>query len=67
MHYPTKALMSVKDPGNTFNLAKSGQELCRPWYIFYGIDNAPQAHSRVSNIKFDILKKIVEGVSINIP
>jgi hypothetical protein len=24
-------------------------------------DNAPQAHSRVSNINFDILKKIVEG------
>jgi hypothetical protein len=23
--------MSVKDPGNTFNLAKSGQEFCRPW------------------------------------
>jgi hypothetical protein len=26
-----------KDPGNTFNLAKSGQELCRPWYIFHGL------------------------------
>jgi hypothetical protein len=25
-------------------------------------DNAPQAHSRVSNINFDIFKKIVEGV-----
>ena len=24
-------------------------------------DNAPQAHSRVSNINFDIWKKIVEG------
>jgi hypothetical protein len=24
-------------------------------------DNAPQAHSRVSNINFDIRKKIVEG------
>jgi hypothetical protein len=35
--YSMKALKSVKDPGNTFNLAKSGQELCRSWYIFYGI------------------------------
>jgi hypothetical protein len=25
-------------------------------------DNAPQAHSRVSNINFDILKTIVEGI-----
>jgi hypothetical protein len=24
-------------------------------------DNAPQAHSRVSNINYDIWKKIVEG------
>jgi hypothetical protein len=23
--------------GNTFNLAKSGQELCRLWHIFYGL------------------------------
>jgi hypothetical protein len=30
VHYPTWALKSVKDPGNTFILAKSGQELCRP-------------------------------------
>jgi hypothetical protein len=30
-------LKSVKDPDNTFKLAKSGQELCRPWYIFHGI------------------------------
>jgi hypothetical protein len=31
-------------------------------------DNAPQAHSRVSNINFDILiKKLWKGVSINIP
>jgi hypothetical protein len=44
VHYPTWALKSDKDPGNIFNLAKSGQEL----------DNAPQAHSRVSNINFDI-------------
>ena len=29
-------------------------------------DNARQAHSRVSNINFDIWKTIVEGVSINI-
>jgi hypothetical protein len=28
--------LNLKDPGNTFNLAKSGQELCRPWYIFMG-------------------------------
>ena len=28
--------------------------------------SAPQAHSRVSNINFDIWKQIVEGVSINI-
>ena len=37
VRYPTYALKSVKDPGNTFNLAKGGQELCRPWYIFHGI------------------------------
>ena len=30
-------------------------------------DNAPQAHSWVSNINFDIWKQIVDGVSINIP
>jgi hypothetical protein len=30
VHYPTKALKSVKDPDNTFKLAKSGQELCSP-------------------------------------
>jgi hypothetical protein len=30
VHYPTQTLKSVKDLGNTFNLAKSGQELCRP-------------------------------------
>jgi hypothetical protein len=30
VHYPTYALESVKDPGITINLAKSGQELCRP-------------------------------------
>jgi hypothetical protein len=28
------ALKSVKDPGNTFSLAKGGQELYRLWYIF---------------------------------
>jgi hypothetical protein len=86
--------MSVKDPGNIFNLAQSGQELCRPWYILYGIfienplhkffqisklifdtlltyvprwDNAPQAHSRVSNINFDIWKQIVEGCLYKYP
>jgi hypothetical protein len=30
VHYPTKELKSVKDPGSAFNLAKGGQELCRP-------------------------------------
>jgi hypothetical protein len=69
-------IFEKKMPGNTFNLAKGGQELCRPWYIFHGIlietplhnlfsnirwDNAPQAHSKVSNINFDIWKQIVEG------
>jgi hypothetical protein len=30
-------------------------------------DNAPQAHSRVSNINFDIRKNIVEGGLYNYP
>jgi hypothetical protein len=30
-------------------------------------DNAPQAHSNVSNINFDIWKQIVQGFSVNIP
>ena len=29
-------------------------------------DNAPQAHSRVSNINFDIWKQIVKGGSLQI-
>jgi hypothetical protein len=36
VHYPTKALKSVKDPGNTFNLAQSGQELCVLDIFFMG-------------------------------
>jgi hypothetical protein len=27
--FEKKLLKKVKDPGNTFNLAKTGQELCR--------------------------------------
>jgi hypothetical protein len=27
VNYPTQVLKSVKEPGNTLNLAKSGQEL----------------------------------------
>jgi hypothetical protein len=38
---PTQAFKSVKDPGNTFEVGKN-------------FSNAPQAHSRVSNINFDI-------------
>jgi hypothetical protein len=30
VHYPTQALKSVKDEGNTVNSAKGGHELCRP-------------------------------------
>ena len=38
------------------------------WLKYLGRINAPQVHSRVSNINFDIWKKIVEGVvSMNIP
>jgi hypothetical protein len=56
VHYPTYALKSVKDPGNTFNLAKGGQELCRPWYIFYGIFIETPLHNMFSNIKIDNIK-----------
>jgi hypothetical protein len=54
--FGTYALKSVKHPGNTFNLAKGGQELCRPWYIFYGIFIETPLHNLFSNIKIDILK-----------
>jgi hypothetical protein len=55
-------LKSVKDPGNTFNI-NSKWERTLPSLIYFSWDiyrdplrwdNAPQAHSRVSNINFDI-------------
>jgi beta-lactamase regulating signal transducer with metallopeptidase domain len=55
VHCPTSALKSVKDPGNTFNLARSGQELCRPWHIFHGI-----FMETPSTICFQILKLIFD-------
>jgi hypothetical protein len=56
VHYPTKELMWVKEPDNTFSLAKSGQELCRPWHIFYGIF----IESRPSTICFQISKLVFD-------
>jgi hypothetical protein len=54
---------SVKDPGKTFNLAKSGQELCRPWYIFHGIFiKTPAPHffsNKISTLIFE--KKLWRG------
>ena len=66
VHYPTRALKSVKDPGNTFTLAKGGQELCRPWYIFHGIFIDTPLHNLFSNIKIDIWNPAV-GLRCIIP
>jgi hypothetical protein len=38
-------------PGNTFNLAKSGQELCRPWHIFLWDINKDPLYNLFSYIK----------------
>jgi hypothetical protein len=53
VHYPTQGLNSVKEPGNTFNLAKSGQELSVLDIFLWDIyrDPPPQYFS---NIKIDI-------------
>jgi hypothetical protein len=53
--------MSVKDPCNTFNPSSKWVRALPSLIYIYGIfievlrwDNAPQVHSRVSNINFDI-------------
>ena len=66
VHYSTLALKSVKDPGITFNLVKSGQKLCRPWYIFHGIFIETPFHNLFSNIKIDIWH-LAEGLWCIIP
>jgi hypothetical protein len=77
--YPTHALKSVKGPGNTFELKPKWERTLPSFDNFYGIfialpkieitksifwDSAPQAHSRVSNINFDIWAM---GGAMNIP
>jgi hypothetical protein len=71
INIPRKILKSVKDPGNIFILAKNGQELCRPWYIFHGIFIENPLHNLFSNIKVDIwhsavgLRKPTAGCQIS--
>jgi hypothetical protein len=36
VHYPTQVLKSVKEPGNTFNLAKSGKNFAVLYIFFMG-------------------------------
>jgi hypothetical protein len=57
MNIPRNIYQSVKDPGNTFSLAQSGQELCRPRYIFYGIFIETPLHNcfQISKLIFDTL------------
>jgi hypothetical protein len=51
----------IFDPDNTFKLAKSGQELCRSWYIFHGIfieTPPPQFSFKYQNWYFGQVKGI---------
>jgi hypothetical protein len=56
---PTQALQSFKGPGNTFDINYKWS-ITLPSLIYFSWDkvpgwgSAPQAHSRVSNINFDI-------------
>jgi hypothetical protein len=53
MQNPTQALNSVKGPGNIFDLNLFADSIPFPYDIPWW-DSASQAHSRVSNINFDI-------------
>jgi hypothetical protein len=60
---PPRHLSQLKTRAISLTLPKVGKN-----FAILDIYNAPQAHSRVSNINFDIWKEIVEGGgSINIP
>ena len=61
VHYPTEALKSVKVPGNTFNLAKSGQERCRP-YKTYIITNVYCPND--SGVRKTFIRDITEKMHI---
>ena len=51
---PPRHLSQLKTRAIPLTYAQSGQELCRPWYIFYGIFIETPLHNLFSNIKIDI-------------
>jgi hypothetical protein len=51
---PPSYLSQLKTRAISLILAQSGQEHCRPWYIFNGIFIETSLHNFASNIKIDI-------------
>jgi hypothetical protein len=51
---PHRHLSRLKVQAIPLTWAPSGQELCRPWYIFHGIFIETLLHKKKSNIKVDI-------------
>jgi hypothetical protein len=58
--YPTYALKTVKDPGNTFNLSSNWASMCPSLIYFYWILIEIPDHNFFSNIKIDIWHPAVD-------